>query len=204
MTLRRKRRPPPVCCGAEVAAGVSCPGCGAVAGRQKAPAKNSKVRQPLRRKSAKPRPARAPRPRKSLRASNPERRAKRYADDFGPLAAAVRQLRCAVVGCDRTPVDPAHVVSRAAGGGAWVWASSLYREVGNLAPLCRGHHTGAPGFPREHTQHQAGLRAFQQAVGLAVKLPGEPERPVARLAEVAEAIGDWFKRGAPGIEGAPC
>jgi hypothetical protein len=127
--------------------------------------------------------------------------AKRHAEDFGPLADAVRRLTCAVVGCDRSPVDPAHVLGRAAGGGAWIVVGG--RVVGNIAPLCRGHHTGMPGFRREHIQHQ-GTRTFERSVGLAVKLPGTEPRKVDRLAEVAEAVGEWFKAGAAGLPEVPC
>ena len=120
---------------------------------------------------------------------------------FGPLAAAVRQLRCAVVGCNGKP-DPAHVKSRGAGGGAWIAVAG--EVVGNLAPLCRGHHTGGPGIPREQTQELAGVRVFEQSVALAVKLPGQAAVAVDRLAEVARLVGEWFRQGAPGIEAAPC
>lgn len=114
--------------------------------------------------------------------------ARKHLEDFGPLAMAIRQLPCAVIGCDRASV-PAHVRSRNAGYGAWIIVDG--HNIGNLAPLCSGHHTGGSGIPRDHTQHQ-GIRTFERSVGLAVKLPGRPERRVDRLAEVAEAVGEWF------------
>lgn len=113
-------------------------------------------------------------------------------EDFGPLAMAVRQLPCAVAGCERgAPSDPAHVRSRQAGYGAWLIRNG--HSVGNLAPLCRGHHTGGPGIPREHTHHQ-GVRTFDQSVVLEVRLPELPPQRVDRLAEVAEIVGEWFKQ----------
>lgn len=203
--LHRRRQAPPECCGATVAPGTACPGCGRVPGRSRstptafsAPGSSPPTSVTWASSEppvlvAAPKPAkRPPRPRRKLRA-NPQRQAENRAADFGPLADAVRPLRCCVVGCDRTPVDPAHVVSRGAGGGAWIAVGG--RVVGNLAPVCRGHHTGAPGFAREVIQHQAGLRAWQRTVKLAIKLPGQGERPVERLAEVAEAVGEWFKAG---------
>ena len=215
MTLRRKRPTTTMCCGAEVDRGVACTECGRVAGRPAsaplavlpATALSTSVPQLVavpktRRAPAKPAGARRPdRPRKRLRARNPERMARRYAEDFGPLAAAVRQLQCAVAGCERAS-DPAHVKSRGAGGGAWIAVAG--EVIGNLAPLCRGHHTGGPGIPREQTQELAGVRVFEQSVALAVKLPGQAAVAVDRLAEVARLVGEWFRQGAPGIEAAPC
>lgn len=49
---------------------------------------------------------------------NPTRATEARAEDFGALADAVRTLPCCVWQCTRTPSDPAHVVSRGAGGHA--------------------------------------------------------------------------------------
>lgn len=54
--------------------------------------------------------------------------------------AYVRRLPCAV--CSRRPADPAHVISRGAGG---------TDKLPNVYPLCREHHT---------EQHQIGWPAF--------------------------------------------
>ena len=85
-------------------------------------------RTPLRRKTPLRRTNR-------LRSRNPERCAKRYARDFGDLAAYVRTLPCAACGRDG-PSDAAHVRSRGAGGHAW-------GEDGhsNILPMCRQCHT---------------------------------------------------------------
>ena len=78
---------------------------------------------------------RTPLKRKSwIRRSNPARKAKRYARDFGPLADYVRGLDCCACGA-AGPVDPAHVRSRGAGGHAWTDDGR-----GNIIPLCRACH----------------------------------------------------------------
>lgn len=75
-----------------------------------------------------------------MRRVNPERAARRNAETFGECARMARLLPCAV--CLRAPPsDPAHVLSRGAGGKDWA----------NVAPLCRRHHD---------EQHQLGLRSF--------------------------------------------
>jgi hypothetical protein len=78
---------------------------------------------------------RTPLKRKSwIRRSNPDRKAKRYARDFGPLADYVRGLDCCACGA-AGPSDPAHVRSRGAGGHAWTDDGR-----GNIIPLCRACH----------------------------------------------------------------
>lgn len=69
-----------------------------------------------------------------IRAVNPERKAKRYARDFGDLAAYIRERSCCTCG-KSGPSDPAHVKSRGAGGHAWTDGGS-----GNIIPLCRACH----------------------------------------------------------------
>ena len=171
MALGRRKPPPTVsCCDGEVRPGVACPGCGRV--------------------------ARAPgRKRKALRPRNEDRAAKARAENFGELADLVRSLPCCVEGCRRWPVDPAHVVSRRRGA-AWIVVDGV--EVGNIAPLCRAHHTG-PGFARP--QHQVGIPTFETEQRLVVRLPGRLAAPAATLAEVAAAVGRWAKDGAPGAGG---
>jgi hypothetical protein len=66
--------------------------------------------------------------------------------DFGEEAATIRKLPCTVPGCSGYPSQPAHVVSRGAGGGRF-----------DQAPLCHGHH-------RE--QHQIGIKSFAKKYGL--------------------------------------
>ncbi len=69
-----------------------------------------------------------------MKGSNPERKAKRLARDFGPLADYVRGLDCCACGA-HGPSDPAHVKSRGAGGHAF-----LDNGQGNLVPFCRSCH----------------------------------------------------------------
>lgn len=128
---------------------------------------------------------------KALRPQNPARRAARHERDFGELAEVVRTLPCCVAGCRRS-AEPAHVVSRGAGGHAWHVVEGV--EVGNLAPLCRAHHTGGPGVTRP--QHAIGLSQFERENDLVVRLPGRLASPATTLAEVAAEIGRWVKAGA--------
>lgn len=134
-----------------------------------------------------PKPVRVHRTPKPLRRQNRKRAAKRRAEDFGDLAAFVRALPCCVRGCESRDTDPAHVRAKR---NAHAWLEVDGARVGNIAPICRGHHTGAPGGPRR-PQHQIGVRAFEQENALELRLPG----PLAfqTLAEVAAAIGEVFK-----------
>lgn len=82
-----------------------------------------------------------------LRPVNPERRATRNAEQFGPFAAWIRSQPC-VVGRDcYGPVAACHLRSRGAGG----------KAACNLFPACTAHHT---------YQHNAGLNAFERRYGL--------------------------------------
>ena len=109
---------------------------------------------------------------------NRDRRNARRECDFGDLAEHVRTLPCLV--CGRSPVDPAHVRSRGAGGHAWIEGSLDVHgvpfpiRVGNIVPLCRAHHT---------EQHASGIRTFERAHRL-------------DLAAEAERIGREFAGGA--------
>lgn len=97
---------------------------------------------------------RSPMPRRSsylerhtrLRARNPERAARRQAEAFGDCARMARLLPCCVC-LALPPSDPAHVLSRGAGGKDWA----------NCAPLCRRHHS---------EQHHLGLRSFELRHGI--------------------------------------
>ena len=139
---------------------------------------------------------------KRIRPRNAARHAASLAEDFGPLADAVRRLPCCVQGGPVRPVDPAHVVGKARGH-AWLMVDG--REVGNIAPLCRGHHTGAPGGPRR-PQHQVGIPDFERENVLELRLPRLPPRVYPKLADIAAAVGEWVKNGADGADDdeAPC
>lgn len=128
-----------------------------------------------------------------IRRRNPERAAAARAEDFGPLADAVRGLPCCVAGCRRSPADPAHVRSRGAGGSAWIEVDG--QHVGNIAPLCRAHHTGGPGVTRP--QHQVGPVTFEAENRLELRLPGIAPIPASTLAEIAARVGEWFINGPP-------
>lgn len=67
--------------------------------------------------------------RKPLRKRNPERRARLYAEQYGPQAELARTLPCCVCG-KPGPSDPDHVRTKGAGG----------KDRGNIVPLCRRHH----------------------------------------------------------------
>lgn len=146
-----------------------------------------------------------PKPTPKKKASKPalgrnrNRSARALAEDFGELAAAVRRLPCCVRGCSGGPTDPAHVVAKRRGH-AWIVVDGV--KVGNIAPLCRGHHTGAPGGP-VHPQHQVGIAAFERENRLELRLPATATTSHATLAEVAAAVGRWVLAGAIG-EDAPC
>lgn len=146
-----------------------------------------------------PKPTREPKVRKRLKPRNVERHAARLAEDFGELAAAVRRLPCCVAGCRRDPTDPAHVVSRGAGGHAWITVDGV--EVGNIAPLCHPHHTG--GFGVTRPQHGIGTAAFEAENRLELRMPEWAPRAYMTLAEVAAAVGEWFKAGRPGADSTP-
>lgn len=133
-----------------------------------------------------PKPARIHRDAKPMRRQNRKRAAKRRVEDFGDLAAFVRTLPCCVRGCKASDIDPAHVRARR---NAHAWLEVDGELVGNIAPICRGHHTGAPGGPRR-PQHQIGVRAFEQENALELRLPGQQPLIFQTLAEVAAAIGD--------------
>lgn len=130
-----------------------------------------------------------------IRRRNPERAAAARAEDFGPLADAVRGLPCCVAGCRRTPSDPAHVRGRGAGGSAWIEVDG--RRAGNIAPLCRAHHTGEPGSGVLRPQHVAGRETFERENRLELRLPGVAPIPAATLAEIAALVGEWFTSGPP-------
>lgn len=88
------------------------------------------------------------RPRKRLPRSNRKRRARRYEENFGERADAVRAMPCLLDGLGgcRGPTEPAHVKSRGAGG-----------NRRHLVPLCSGHHA---------EQHACGILTFQERHGL--------------------------------------
>lgn len=62
-----------------------------------------------------------------LRKSNPKRRKKLYAKQFGTYADVVRTFPCCV--CGHFGADPHHVTTRGASG-----------SKSDLVPLCRDHH----------------------------------------------------------------
>lgn len=86
-----------------------------------------------------------------LRKVNPKRRAKRKAEQFAAQAELCRRLPCAA--CGRPgPSDPAHVISRGAGG----------KDRGNVIPLCKSDPgTGYVGCHED--QHQRGWEAIYSA-----------------------------------------
>ena len=79
-----------------------------------------------------------------VRAVNPERRARRRAEQFSHQAERCRIMRCCACG-RRAPSDPAHIRSRGAGG----------RDRANVVPLCRTCHS---------LQHAIGIKTFQARI----------------------------------------
>jgi hypothetical protein len=74
-------------------------------------------------------PGKPPERKAPLKASNPARKRKRYAEAFGDYADVIRGLPCCV--CQAPPPsDPHHVRSRGAGG-----------TKRDLIPVCRTCHT---------------------------------------------------------------
>lgn len=140
-----------------------------------------------------PKPPRIHREPKPMRRQNRKRAAARRVEDFGDLASFVRTLPCCVRGCESRDIDPAHVRARR---NAHAWLEVDGMQVGNIAPLCRGHHTGAPGGPRR-PQHQIGVRAFEQENAIELRLPGRQPLNFQTLAEVAAAIGEAFNNATP-------
>jgi hypothetical protein len=125
--------------------------------------------------------------RSRLKRRNHVRAQEARAEDFGELAEFVRGLPCAVAGCKRTPSEPAHVVSRGAGGHAWSMVDA--KPVGNILPLCRAHHTGGPGVTRP--QHTVGWPTFNAENVLILRLPGRAAQNFENGAAVAAAVGEW-------------
>jgi hypothetical protein len=102
--------------------------------------------------SSKLRPGKPPERRTELRRHTPlrpfnrERKARRYARDFGDHAQRIRQLPCDLCGAP-PPSDPHHAKSRGAGG-----------TKRHLIPLCRKHHRrihDGHGPDREHLMERA-------------------------------------------------
>ncbi len=91
--------------------------------------------------------------RKPVAPKNRKRSAAALDQDFGEEAKTVRALPCLVAGCCGTPVEPAHVKSRGAGGGRF-----------DIVPLCHVHH-------RE--QHSRGIRTFAKIYSLDLRLEAD-------------------------------
>ena len=69
-----------------------------------------------------------------MRRTNPKRRAKLYARNYGERGDAVRGMACLLLasgGCCG-PIEAAHSLARGMGG--------MNGDRRNLVPLCRGHH----------------------------------------------------------------
>lgn len=122
-----------------------------------------------------------------LRPVNPERRAKRKAKQFGPQANLCRRLPCAA--CGRLgPSDPAHVISRGAGGG----------DRGNVIPLCKNDlktlHEGC-----HQAQHQRGWGALYRARLVPPRAIWEVETRSVLTAPVLAHVLAWAQGYAQGL-----
>lgn len=72
------------------------------------------------------------RTRSRLNPTNPERKAKTFARNFGTRGEAIREMECLVQGCWR-PTEAAHLKGARGMGGA-------NGDRRGLGPLCRTHH----------------------------------------------------------------
>ncbi len=125
--------------------------------------------------------------RSRLKPRNDKRAAKAKAEDFGGLAELVRAIPCVVEGCGKGPrhTQAHHVVSRGANGKAFVptmdyeGGEALATIVGNLVPLCHGHH---------HEGHARGWDTFNDEHEFVVRLPGG-SIGFDTIADCAEHIG---------------
>jgi hypothetical protein len=93
-----------------------------------------------------------------LKKRNPERRAKRFEQQFGSVAFVkwVNLQECIIPGCGGWPCEAAHVTSRGAGGTAE-----------DVIPLCAAHHReqhtrGVETFAREHDVDLRALAEWTQ------------------------------------------
>lgn len=105
--------------------------------------------------------------RSPLRRSNPRRRRKAHARDFGKRAPVIRSMQCLAAADGRCSgrIEAAHARSRGAGG-----------DRRSLIPLCTGHH-------RE--QHDHGVKTF------------EARHDLDLLAEADRLAADLDARGLP-------
>jgi hypothetical protein len=131
------------------------------------PVRKEKAPKPLKRKTAlasgKPmkrtsglEPARL-RSKHPIQKSNPERRAKKFARNFGDHADFIRSLGCAVEDCEGAS-QAAHVISRKMGG--------CGGDRFDLVPLCRDHH---PKQERYRHNPEGRLTAFEVEHGLSLR-----------------------------------
>lgn len=97
-----------------------------------------------------------------MRRTNPERRARLYAHNFGEHADFVRSLPCLVTGCSR-PAEAAHARARGMGGAKGSWR--------DLVPLCRAHHIEA-GEARTSQRHAFEVRHGVSLTVAAAELAG--------------------------------
>lgn len=106
---------------------------------------------------------------KRVKPVNKGRRALRYAAAFGDCSRMARMLPCCI--CDASPPsDPAHVLSRGAGG----------RDSGNCASLCRRHHD---------QQHSIGLASFEKRYRISLEVVASAVLDAVR----AHACTSWRK-----------
>ena len=97
-----------------------------------------------------------------LRKLNPERLAKRRAEQFGAYAEWIRTLPCCVTG--RWPVEAAHVLSRGAGG----------KAAANLVPLVWTEHRALHFMGRWTYEEKRGINLSAEARRLWTLYRSEP------------------------------
>lgn len=100
--------------------------------------------------------------RKRLNPINRERRERLRREQFGPQAELCRMMDCCACG-ERGPSDPAHVVSRGAGG----------KDKANVVPLCRPCHIQQGAWGIVTFQRRKGIDMPMIAQALAFLVYGD-------------------------------
>ena len=99
---------------------------------------------------------------KRLRPRNEERLARLRAQQFGPQADLCRSLPCCACAA-KPPSDPAHVISRGAGG-----------TDSDTVPLCRRCHNEQHARGIATFQLERGVNLYQIAAHLAARVGSKP------------------------------
>jgi hypothetical protein len=103
-----------------------------------------------------------------MKRANPERLAKRRAEQFGDAGEEIRWMPCCVPSCiGPLPSDPHHAKSRGAGG-----------TSRDLVPLCHPHHVEIHAIGRRtfESRHRVDLAAEAQRIAGMLELRRDARR----------------------------